>query len=56
LRERLLSTLEVVRVTKKKRIIRNKKQRGEWAESVFTAQAGEHGLPVSKPSGESNSF
>jgi len=33
-------------------IIEDKKQRGEWAESVFLARAHEHGLPVSKPWGE----
>jgi PD-(D/E)XK endonuclease len=33
-------------------IIEDKKQRGEWAESVFMARANEHGLPVSKPWGE----
>lgn len=36
-------------------IIRDNKKRGEWAESVFAARAAEHGLPVSKPSGESES-
>ena len=34
-------------------IIEHKKQRGEWAESVFMAKAHEHGLPVSKPWGDS---
>jgi hypothetical protein len=38
------------------RIIKDKKERGEWAESVFIARAREHGLPVSKPWGDSNSF
>jgi hypothetical protein len=33
--------------------IENKKQRGEWAESVFMAKAHERGLPVSKPWGDS---
>lgn len=33
-------------------IIEDKKQRGEWAESVFMARAHEQGLPVSKPWGE----
>lgn len=37
-------------------IIRDNKKRGEWAESVFAARAAEHGLPVSKPSGDSESF
>jgi len=36
----------------KPKIIEDKKQRGEWAESVFMARAHEHGLPVSKPWGE----
>jgi hypothetical protein len=44
-------------MTKKKtKIIKDKKERGEWAESVFVARAGENGLPVSKPWGDSNSF
>jgi hypothetical protein len=34
-------------------MIENKKQRGEWAESVFMAKAHERGLPVSKPWGDS---
>ena len=38
------------------RIIKDKKERGEWAESVFIARASEHGLPVSKPWGDSNSL
>jgi len=33
-------------------VIGHKKQRGEWAESVFMAKAHEHGLPVSRPWGE----
>ena len=37
-------------------LIRDNKKRGEWAESVFAARAAEHGLPVSKPSGDSESF
>ena len=37
-------------------IIKDKKLRGEWAESVFMARAGEHGLAVSKPWGDSRSF
>jgi PD-(D/E)XK endonuclease len=40
----------------KAKIIKDKKRRGEWAESVFMARAGEHGLPVSKPWGDSDSF
>jgi len=43
-------------VKKRKRIIKDKKLRGEWAESVFMVRAGEQGLPVSKPWGDSNSF
>lgn len=34
-------------------MIEHKKQRGEWAESVFMARAQERGLPVSKPWGDS---
>jgi hypothetical protein len=41
---------------RKPRIIKDKKERGEWAESVFIARASECGLPVSKPWGDSNSF
>jgi hypothetical protein len=44
-------------MTKRKaKIIRDKKVRGEWAESVFLARAKEHGLPVSRPWGDSDSF
>ena len=42
--------------TRKPKIIKDKKERGEWAESVFLARASEHGLPVSKPWGDSRSF
>ena len=38
------------------RIIKDKKERGEWAELVFVARANEQGLPVSKPFGDSRSF
>ncbi len=38
------------------KIIQDKKERGEWAESVFLARAGEQGLPVSKLWGDSRSF
>ena len=38
------------------RIIKDKKERGEWAELVFIARARENGLPASKPWGDSNSF
>ena len=41
---------------RKAKIIKDKKRRGEWAESVFVARAGEQGLPVSRPWGDSNSF
>jgi hypothetical protein len=41
---------------RKPRIIEDKKKRGEWAESVFMARAGEMGLPVSKPWGDSRSY
>ena len=41
---------------KRKKIIKDKKMRGEWAESVFMVRAGENGLPVSKPWGDSKSF
>jgi len=42
--------------SRKPRIIQDKKERGEWAESVFIARAKEQGLPVSKPQGDSTSF
>lgn len=38
------------------KIIKDKKKRGEWAESVFLARASEEGLPASKPWGDSRSF
>jgi len=41
---------------RKPKIIKDKKKRGEWAESVFMARAAEHGLPVSKPWGEMCSY
>jgi len=41
---------------RKPRIIKDPKARGEWAESVFVARAGEHGLAVSKPWGDSRSY
>lgn len=37
-------------------MIRDKKVRGEWAESIFLARASEHGLTVSKPWGDSARF
>ena len=41
---------------KRRLIIRNKKERGEWAELCFMAAAMEHGLPVAKPWGDSRSY
>ena len=41
---------------RKPKIIKDPNARGEWAESVFMARAGEQGLAVSKPWGESNSY
>jgi hypothetical protein len=41
---------------RKPRIIKDKKVRGEWAESLFLSRASEHGLPVSKPWGDSTSY
>ena len=41
---------------KRKKIIKDKKLRGEWAESVFMERATEHGLPVSKPWGEMSPY
>ena len=38
------------------RVIKDKKKRGEWAESVFMARASEHGLPVGRPWGEMSSY
>jgi PD-(D/E)XK endonuclease len=38
------------------KIIRDKKERGEWAESVFIARATEEGLPASKPWGDCRSY
>ncbi len=38
------------------KIIKDKKERGEWAESVFLARASEEGLPACKPWGDSRSF
>jgi PD-(D/E)XK nuclease superfamily protein len=38
------------------KIIQDNKRRGEWAEAVFAARAGENGLPVSRPLGEAGSF
>jgi len=41
---------------RKPKIIQDKKLRGEWAESVFMERATQHGLAVSKPWGEMNSY
>lgn len=41
---------------RKPRIIKDPKVRGEWVESVFMARAGERGLAVSKPWGDSSSY
>jgi hypothetical protein len=38
------------------KIIEDKKDRGQWAESVFTARAAENGLPVSRPFGDTRGF
>ena len=36
--------------------MKDKKVRGEWAEMKFMTAAVEHGLCVSKPYGDSNSY
>lgn len=41
---------------RKPKIIKDKKERGEWAESVFIARASEEGLAASKPWGDSRSY
>jgi len=41
---------------RKAKIIKDPKARGEWVESVFMARAGELGLAVSKPWGDSRSY
>jgi hypothetical protein len=41
---------------RKTKIIKDKKKRGEWAESVFIARASEEGLAASKPWGDSRSY
>jgi len=41
---------------RKPKIIKDKKKRGEWAESMFITWASEEGLPASKPWGDSRSF
>ena len=41
---------------RKAKVIQDPKVRGEWVESVFMARAGELGLAVSKPWGDSRSY
>lgn len=41
---------------RKPKFIKDPKRRGEWVESVFMARAGEMGLAVSKPWGDSRSY
>lgn len=41
---------------RKPRVIKDPKARGEWVESVFMARAGELGIAVSRPWGDSKSF
>ena len=41
---------------KRRGIIKDKKERGEWAESVFLVRAAEYGIHVSKPWGDSRSY
>lgn len=41
---------------RKPKIIKDKKKRGEWAESMFLVRAGERGLTASKPWGDSCSY
>ncbi len=41
---------------KKRKTISNHKQRGEWAELRFMAQAAEHGLKINKPWGDSSQY
>jgi len=41
---------------RKAKVIKDPKVRGEWVESVFMARAGEQGLAVSKPWGDSASY
>jgi PD-(D/E)XK endonuclease len=41
---------------RKAKFIKDPKVRGEWVESVFMARAGEQGLAVSKPWGDSRSY
>jgi hypothetical protein len=41
---------------RRKRVIEDKKERGEWVESIFLVRCNERRLPVSKPWGDSRSF
>ena len=41
---------------KRKKIISNKKLRGEWAEMCFMVRAAEQGLPIAKPWGEMRTY
>lgn len=41
---------------RRRKIIKDKKLRGEWVESFFVVCAKEHDLPVSKPWGEMDSY
>jgi len=41
---------------KRKKVISNKKLRGEWAEMCFMVRAAEHGLPIAKPWGEMRTY
>jgi hypothetical protein len=41
---------------KRRPIIKDKKERGEWAEAIFLVRARAQGLPVSKPWGDARGF
>lgn len=41
---------------KRRRLIRDKKERGEWVESIFLMRATELSIPVCKPWGDSRHF
>jgi hypothetical protein len=47
---------EITYMTNRGVDIKNRKQRGEWAEMCFMAQAAAHGLCVAKPYGDSASY
>jgi len=38
------------------KVIEDKKERGEWVEAIFLVRAGEHGIPLSKPWGDSRKY